>query len=702
MTHSNVFGVIEFGAELYELMESCSDLIQITSADRCIVYANPAWCQALGTSFAAIEGGDQLELMHPASRERWLQSVERVSSTGQSETVCCHLLAAEASPLVLEGTLACWKPTEHDHFVRLMLHPKRMFRDLAESGDAPSQGDLGPGREEPSAEILRSRQLLQEAQRIAQVGSWSLDLRKAELLWSPEIYRIFELDPSRFEPSYETFLACVHPEDRQKVDRAYADSLIDQKPYEVVHRLLMPDGRIKVIRERCETSFSEEGEPLLSIGTASDITLQTEALERLEQGERKLRSLVELAPLGIVLSNLEGELQECNSAFARMLGCASSGVIVASSSFNALAAKALSDVLRGNREELLNNGCCGPVKTSIRRPDHVLIDLKINSLLFEVGDQGPLVWSIVEDVSESLRIQEQLEQAASVFSHSHEGIMITDASGKILDVNQALCRITGYRREQLLGSNPRRLKSGIHDDDFYRSMWQELQDQGTWSGEVINRGRDGNLLPVRETISAVRSPDGQTRRYVALLTDIRELKEQQQQLENLALSDPLTGLPNRVLLRDRMEQAIRFVQRNSGCMVVALIDLDGFKQVNDRHGHAAGDHLLQVLTERLLVVLRRGETLARLGGDEFVLLVPNLDDPPQVLPLVERLLAAVNLPVEWDDRALSVGGSVGLTALVGGSESADHQSLLLQADQAMYKAKRTGGNRVVWYADFPS
>ena len=695
-------------AELLDLLASSGDLIAICDADGRLLHVNPAWCAALGGEPAQVLGLEAQSLIGPDDLPGWRQQVERVLGGGGSEAVRLQLLGGAQGLLAVEGSLGRWQREGQAPLLRLILRPLPAGHPSSAAAEAASPADLQRLERqvrERTAELERSRRLLTEAQRIAQVGSWSLDLRRGELLWSDEIYRIFELDPAAFAPSYETFLDCVHPEDRRSVDRAYSQSLIDQQPYEVIHRLLMPDGRIKVISERCETSFSPQGEPLLSIGTALDITAQTQAREQLEQGERKLRSLVELAPLGITLSNLEGELLEWNPAFAAMLGAGPGQPLPQPLRLQAISPEDQREVLQQLHQQLQRRGRGGPVCTRLRRLDGRLIDVKFNALLIQGIESGPQVWAIVEDISESLRIQEQLEQAASVFSHSQEGIIITDTAGKILDVNQALCRISGYKREQLLGSNPRRLKSGLHEEGFYRAMWETLLREGSWSGEVINRGRDGTLLPVQETISAVRGPDGSVHRYIALLTDIRQLKEQQQQLEALALRDPLTGLANRVLLSDRLEQAIHQTLRDpASVLVVGVLDLDGFKQVNDGHGHAAGDHLLQVLADRMQQQLRKGETLARLGGDEFVLLLPCLSGPELAEPLLQRLLAAVREPVLWHGVPLQVSGSIGLSVCrADGGRSNGHRpdpvELLRQADQAMYAAKRGRGNGWLSFAD---
>ncbi|TDQ40621.1 EAL domain-containing protein [Tepidicella xavieri] len=290
------------------------------------------------------------------------------------------------------------------------------------------------------------------------------------------------------------------------------------------------------------------------------------------------------------------------------------------------------------------------------------------------------------------RARQKLDQAASVFEHANEGILITDPEGRILDVNAAFTRITGYAREEVIGRNPRVLASGRHDAAFFAEMWESLRLQGHWSGEVWNRRSNGEIYAELLTISAVLDRQGQVQRYVGLFTDITALKEHQRQLEHIAHYDPLTGLPNRSLLADRLQQAMAQASRRGLHIAVAYIDLDGFKDINDRFGHDTGDRLLVELAQRMRQVLREGDTLARLGGDEFVAVLLDLADLGACEPLLARLLDAAAHPVEDEGRSLQVSASVGVS-FYPQLDSVDADQLLRQADQAMYQAKLLGKNR---------
>lgn len=420
-------------------------------------------------------------------------------------------------------------------------------------------------RTQLSADLAQKKEWLLEAQRIAHVGHWRLDLQTGVLTWSDEIFRIFDIAPDQFEATFAAFLARVHPEDRCAVTEAYEASVKNRQPYTITHRLLLPDGRLKHVQEAGETTYGPDGQPLFSLGTVQDITERTQA-------------------------------------------------------------------------------------------------------------------------------EHQLRQAASVFSAAREGISIADPHGTILDVNEAFTRITGYTREEVIGRNSNLLSSGLHGQDFYAAMWRDLKQHGNWSGEIWNRRKTGEIYAELITISAICNEAGETLRFVALFSDITAIKEHARQLEHIAHYDALTDLPNRVLLADRLNQAMVQSQRRQQVLAVVYLDLDGFKAINDTHGHQTGDRLLTRLAGYMKQALREGDTLARLGGDEFVAVLLDLPNAEAALPLMDRLLAAAHQPVYEEGHTLLVSASLGIS-FYPQAEAVDADQLLRQADQAMYQAKLAGRNQ---------
>jgi diguanylate cyclase (GGDEF)-like protein/PAS domain S-box-containing protein len=292
---------------------------------------------------------------------------------------------------------------------------------------------------------------------------------------------------------------------------------------------------------------------------------------------------------------------------------------------------------------------------------------------------------------EKKQTEERLKRAASVFTHANEGIIITDANGTIIEVNETFSRITGYPSEEVLGKNPSFLKSGRQTAEFYAEMWATIIAQGHWRGEIWNCRKDGEIYPEMLTISAVKDAAGHVQHYVSLSTDITPMKVYQGQLERIAHYDSLTNLPNRVLLADRLSQAMVQCQRRNQSLAVAFMDLDGFKAVNDNYGHNVGDELLITVSHSMKAALREGDTLARIGGDEFIAIMVDLENGEDSKPVLKRLLKAAANPVKVGDVVMQVSASIGVTVFP--QDGVDAEQLMRHADQAMYVAKQAGKNR---------
>ena len=314
-----------------------------------------------------------------------------------------------------------------------------------------------------------------------------------------------------------------------------------------------------------------------------------------------------------------------------------------------------------------------------------------NTVQRDENGKATALYGYVMDVSDQHQIVQRLRMTASVFSHASEGVVITDTHGNILEVNQAFTRITGYSAAEVLGKNPSLLKSGRQSLEFYSQMWQRLLDHGHWEGEVWNRRKDGEVYAEWLSINAVTDNEGHVSHYVALFTDITSLKEHQIELERIAHYDTLTGLPNRTLLADRMRVALAHSRRSGEAMALCLLDLDGFKPVNDSLGHKAGDYVLQEIARKLEEGVRDDDTVARIGGDEFVLLLSGLHAEHEYEQILQRLLANISLPIGFEGQVVRVSASIGVTLYPGDSGELD--KLLRHADQAMYRAKQEGKNR---------
>ncbi|MFA6121079.1 MAG: PAS domain S-box protein [Sideroxydans sp.] len=316
----------------------------------------------------------------------------------------------------------------------------------------------------------------------------------------------------------------------------------------------------------------------------------------------------------------------------------------------------------------------------------------------EVG--GKLIYTaILRDTTLRKQAESELRIAATAFN-SQEGMIVTDANGVILRVNQAFTDTTGYTAEEAVGQTPRLLQSGRHNADFYRSMWETINRTGAWHGEIWDRRKNGEIYPKWLTISAVKGADGNVTNYVGSHIDITERKASEERIKNLAFYDPLTHLPNRRLLLDRLNQALVSSKRSGREGALMFIDLDDFKILNDTLGHDIGDLLLQKVAQRLLTSVREGDTVARLGGDEFVVMLENLSEDTlvaaaQTEAIGKKILANLGQPYQLVTHECRSTPSIGATLF------ADHQSevevLFKQADLSMYQAKKAGRNTMRFF-----
>ncbi|OAI14457.1 MULTISPECIES: putative bifunctional diguanylate cyclase/phosphodiesterase [Methylomonas] len=297
---------------------------------------------------------------------------------------------------------------------------------------------------------------------------------------------------------------------------------------------------------------------------------------------------------------------------------------------------------------------------------------------------------IVGIVLEQRRANEQLHLAGKVFEYSTEGIMITDAGNRIVSVNRAFTRITGYALDQVKGKNPSLLSAGRHGPAFYQKMWQSLAANGYWQGEIWNKARDGRVYPEWLSITAINGGDGKLGHYLGIFSDLSDKKRSDEIIWRQANYDALTGLPNRNRFYDRLEQAIKAALHNGGRLALLLIDLDHFKEVNDTVGHAYGDALLKAAGERLQACAGQNSVLARLGGDEFTLILPDIADNACVEQTAQTFLDTLAAPFVLDGAASYLSASIGIALFPDDAVGID--ALLKYADQAMYAAKNQGRN----------
>lgn len=412
---------------------------------------------------------------------------------------------------------------------------------------------------------------------------------------------------------------------------------------------------------------------------------------RLRASEASFRALSENTPEA-VLVHRHGNILYANPAAVRLFGASTAAELQHKTTQELVAPEFLPQQLARMRAIERGEPVPPTAESRFLRLDGRAIDVELQGTRL-VFDGAPAIHVSLRDITQRNETKRQLKLAASVFEHALEGIVITNAQATIVDVNASFSRITGYGRDEVLGHNPRLLQSGRHDVPFYQQMWAALLRDGSWSGEMCNRRKDGQIYMQMLHISTVRSAQGEVLQCVGLFSDITARKSQEDRLNHLAHFDALTGLPNRTLHADRLRQAMANVMRRHKKLGVAFVDLDGFKAVNDNHGHDAGDHVLVTLAKRMRQALREVDTLSRIGGDEFAAIIVDLEYESDCDPLLQRLLAAANEPMLYKGHRLQVSASVGVT-FYPQTRGISADQLLQQADLAMYQAKHQGKNQV--------
>ncbi|MGF9977937.1 EAL domain-containing protein [Viridibacillus arvi] len=305
--------------------------------------------------------------------------------------------------------------------------------------------------------------------------------------------------------------------------------------------------------------------------------------------------------------------------------------------------------------------------------------------------------SIKEIINQNTISSYSDELIQKVFETISEGIMITDPKKKIINVNPAFEFVTGYKKEEVVGHSPAILQSGIHDSDFYKSMWNELYSKGEWQGEIWNRRKTGDAYPEWLSIMEVRNKQGEVTNYCGVFSDLTEQKGVEDELEKRAMTDSLTGVSNRFAYTERMRVLLESSSTRSYQHAVLFLDLDRFKQINDTLGHAVGDYLLVEVVKRIQSLLKNKDILARYGGDEFVITLTNIHHPREAVHLAEMIIQLLEQPFAVEDQNLYVSTSIGIS--IYPHDGDDTEVLLTKADKAMYFAKQNGRGQFSFYFD---
>jgi len=433
------------------------------------------------------------------------------------------------------------------------------------------------------------------------------------------------------------------------------------------------------------------GETPIIANVLADISERRQA----EQVSRLLLQAVEYSPVAIVITSRNGEIEYVNPSFTQVTGFSRSEAIGQNTRF-LKSGETPPETYQQMWQTLLEGKVWNGILHNRRKNGELFWEQTSISPVF--GDHGEVTHylAVKEDISDRHVTETRLRLLAGVFEHSAEAIMVSDRDNRILEVNKAFCRLTGYAADEVRGENPRLLSSGRSPPEAYHAMWQSINSSGHWQGEIWDRRKDGSVYPKWLSISTICGSDGNIEHYIGSFVDISERKAAEEKISHLAHFDTLTDLPNRSNLQGRLEQALAAARRDSlhRPLAVMFLDLDRFKNINDTLGHHVGDSLLLEVSKRLMASVRESDVVARLGGDEFVVVLTGAD-AMAAERVAGKILRALSQPYHLDGQRLHTTSSIGIAVFPGDGESVD--ILMRNADAAMYHAKSAGRNNMQFF-----
>ena len=458
---------------------------------------------------------------------------------------------------------------------------------------------------------------------------------------------------------------------------------------------LRKDGSTFPISLNAVTYRDASGTVVGAFGFVADLTSNVEAEQAVAASERELQRM---------LDHMQDTYYRTDAAGRVMLGSQSVQSLLGYSP-DELRGRPLADLyfLPSDRDDFLqrmaaSNGAIKGYQSRLRHKDgHEVWVLTNAQYLHDASGAITGIEGTTRDNTEQRRAEESLRLAANVFENSGEAIMIMDADTHVVSVNWAFTQMTGYRQDEVLGRTPAILTSDLHDGEFYRHLWRTLRETGYWQGEIWNRRKSGEVFPEWLGISTLRGTTGEVTHYVAISSDISERKASEARIEFLAHHDPLTDLPNRLLLKDRLERAIVHGERTETKVALLFVDLDRFKTVNDSLGHPVGDRLLREAAQRLRQSIRDMDTVSRQGGDEFLVVLTELRDSDAITRVAEDILSALAVPFFLDGHDVAISCSIGVAVFP--EDGSDFDGLQKKADIAMYHAKEAGRNTFRYYTE---
>ena len=554
-------------------------------------------------------------------------------------------------------------------------------------------------RKQAEIALFDSEQRLLEAQRIARLGHYVFDIKSNHWTSSDVLDEIFGLDETSSRTA-ESWLEIVHPDCREEMASYFNDYVLGRRKdfdhtYQVIN---LSTGDERWVHGLGKLKFDENNNPVGMFGTIQDITERKQAEDKLvllkgksEQSEAKFKAITNQSTEGITVADTDGNYTFVNSAFCEMIGY-SEEELMHMTVFDVKAPE--QDTSSFARTKGSEEGTA--VQVLLQRKDGSVFISEVIGKMIEFGGCMQVLGTI-RDITEQVRAEEQIRTLSLAIEQSPVSVMITDTNANIEYVNSAFENVTGYSAEEVIGSNPRLLKSGNTPQVQYKKLWEAISNGKSWQGEFQNRKKNGEVFWEHAHFTPVIDNYGKIEHYLAVKEDITLRKQQEDKILHQAHFDALTNLPNRFLALDRLSQLLNEAQRNKEMVAVLFLDLDDFKKINDSLGHETGDKLLFEAAARLHHVVRSGDTVGRLGGDEFIVMIGGITDPSDAHLTADHLVNRFRDAFRIDGRDLILTVSIGIALFPQDGDSVSE--LLRNADSAMYHSKELGRNTYSYFTE---
>ena len=660
------------------ILDDASDFVGSANPDGHILYLNGAARRLFGIAPDEDVRRRHISEFYPP------RSFELLQSTGIPAAISNRLWVGETVLLRYDGAEVPVSQLLIAHMSKSggIEYLSTIMRDLTEQKQAD--------------QALRIREEgLRLAQQVGNVGSWERDLHSDRISWSEQMYRIAGQDQQTFQVTREAWHDLIHPDDLPRLLATSEDAIAGRRAFSIDHRIRLADGSFRHVHERAEVVRDEAGRPLRLVGTVHDITERKQAEEALRRSERSFRQLVEsTAVIPWTADPADFRFTYVGPQAVKVLGYPLAQWYEERFWIDHMHPDDREWVLRKSRSEL-QQGRDTELEYRMLTADGRVVWLRDIFSVVPGEGGGDSLQGFLFDITDEKRAEEQLRLAGEVFQSSGEAIVITDSDMRIVSINPAFATISGYSADEAVGQTPYSLSPGIRSQEREREIWERVWHEGFWQGEVWDRRRNGDVYPKWLTVSVVRDANGRPVNYIEIFSDISERKEREERVRHLAHHDFLTDLPNRVLLNDRITQAVSLAERNRTQVAVMFLDLDRFKNVNDSLGHTVGDKLLQEVARRLRGSMRASDTVSRQGGDEFVILMPDVDDAADIARRAQNVLDSISRAYSIDGHELITTPSIGISVFP--SDGRDVETLLKNADAAMYHAKESGRNNYQFF-----